>query len=266
MMLRWETLTEQVDFMGTVDVNGTFLQIIQVGSLLTQDVIGLEPIAGVQWDATEHLKLGLNVRGPRLSLVNSGEESNRITVADALVGLLAADTSLSKVSNTPVSLVRWGRYYAGMAYDWDENSVSFDADFSGKLINDDAGVRRKLQWNARLGYSRELSKVVTAGAGVFTDRGVDEIGDHTPWVPGTNFYGGTLGMQLSNEHLLAESEDADSIVFSSVFALRYAFANTKTDSLVVDPLEPDAVEMMDVQQTDLTVHEIGLYIGSGLHF
>jgi hypothetical protein len=259
-------LTEQVDFMGTVDLDGDFVQVVQVGSLLTQDVIGVEPVAGVQWDATKNLTLGINVRGPRLSLINTGEQSNRITVADQFTGLLAADTQLEDVSNTPVSIVRWGRYYAGLAYEWDVHSVSFDADFQGKLVNDDAGVRRKLQWNARVGYSRELSKVMTAGVGLFTDRGVDEMGDHSLLVPGSNFYGGTLGMQLSNEHLLAESEEADSIVFSSVFALRYAFANTKTEALVVDASEVDPLDMLDIQQTDLTVHEIGLYVGSGLHF
>jgi opacity protein-like surface antigen len=266
LMLRWESLTEQLDFMGTVDLNGDFVQIVQVGTLLTQNVIGVEPVAGLQWDATENLTVGVNVRGPRVSVVNSGEQSNRVTVADQFTGLLAADTELEDVSKTPVSIVRWGRYYAGLAYDWDVNSLSFDADFQGKLVNDDAGVRRKLQWNARIGYSRELSKVVTAGCGMFTDRGVDEMGDHSLFVPGTNFYGGTLGMQLSNEHLLAESEDADTIVFSSVFALRYAFANTETEALVLDASQVEPLDMLQIARTDLTVHEIGLYVGSGLHF
>jgi hypothetical protein len=71
---------------------------------------------------------------------------------------------------------------------------------------------------------------------------------------------------LSNEHLLAESEDADTIVFSSVFALRYAFANTETEALVLDASQVEPLDMLQIARTDLTVHEIGLYVGSGLHF
>lgn len=266
LMARWESITEQVDFLGTVSFDGDVLQAIQVGQLLTQDIIGVEPIAGVQWEVNSQLTLGLSLKGPRLSLINSGETSNRVLVADLFQQYIAAETRPEDVSSTPVTLVRWGRYYAGGAYRWGDNLVSLDADIQPKLIHVDAGVKRKLQGNARLGYSRDLSRVTTVGVGLFSDRRADDVLEHSLIRAGGDFYGGTVGVRFSNEHLLAESEQAKSIVFSSVFALRYAFAKAETESLIVDATQTDAVDLFGSGSADLTVHELALYVGSGLNF
>jgi len=50
-----------------------------------------------------------------------------------------------------------------------------------------------------------------------------------------HFYGGTLGMQLGNEHRLAPGEAAQSLIFSTVFALRYAFSSGTVGRVVTDP-------------------------------
>ncbi len=80
-------------------------------------------------------------------------------------------------------------------------------------------------------------------------------------------YGGSLGVEISNEHLLAESEPVSSIVFSTVFALRYAFSNADFGRAVV---VPDPVlsggDPFVYAHGSLRTHEIGLFVGTTLLF
>jgi hypothetical protein len=66
---------------------------------------------------------------------------------------------------------------------------------------------------------------------------------------------------------LAEGEPVDSLLFSTVFALRYAISNSDFGSAVV---VPEAVlsggDPFVLAHGSLRIHEIGLYVGSGLHF
>jgi len=102
------------------------------------------------------------------------------------------------------------------------------------------------------------------GVGLFTDR-ASYVLDGQPDNGVGDFYGATLGLELSNEHWLAAEERAESLVFRSVFALRYAFSDGHMDDFVFDPnVEPEAAT--GAASGAFFAHEIGLYVGGGLEF
>jgi ABC-type arginine/histidine transport system permease subunit len=73
-------------------------------------------------------------------------------------------------------------------------------------------------------------------------------------------------VQVSNEHLLAKTERASSLVFTSVLALRYAFARARVDSLTLHLAEADPLVNLTFDSTPLLVHELALYVGGGFMF
>jgi hypothetical protein len=108
--------------------------------------------------------------------------------------------------------------------------------------------------------------------GVFTDRASDA--KKWEFVSGRgDFYGATLGVELSNEHLLAPTEPVNSLVFTTVFAIRYAYSDGSFGRTIVDASLIGTGEVTGAKdaafvskQGSLYVHEIGLYVGSGLRF
>ena len=109
-----------------------------------------------------------------------------------------------------------------------------------------------------------LSPALSLGVGLFSDRSAEA--KSYDFVDGTgDFYGGTVGLELSNAHMLAPEERAKSLVFTSVFALRYAFASGDFGRIVADPEQIHDSPFQAVKGS-IQIHEIGLYVGGGLHF
>lgn len=267
-LVRWDSLTESIDISATTFEDGAPRQIIDIGNLRTRDVLGIEPIAGVQWDATEHLQLGVNVRGPRLSLFDQGKDTSRVAAAANVAGepVLAAEVINEDPGASTVRWVRLGRYYAGGAYRWNALLISVEGDLQPGHVDKKTGAERNLVWNARVGCSYDVSKIATLGLGLFTDRAATDTQEATLVSKGANFLGASVGLQLTNEHLLAASERYEHVVFSSVFALRYAHANAQTSAVLLDASQPDPGLTLRTVDTTLSVHELAFYLGSGFHF
>jgi hypothetical protein len=132
------------------------------------------------------------------------------------------------------------------------------------IIHGLAGIDRNTLVNARIGLYHTISPAFALGFGLFTDRSGQPVSWQVVSVQG-DFYGATAGIEYSNEHALAANERASSLVFSSVFALRYAYSPGKFGTLVVDPGQLTQMPFSS-QPGALTVHELGLYVGSGLRF
>jgi hypothetical protein len=71
--------------------------------------------------------------------------------------------------------------------------------------------------------------------------------------------------RLSSAHRLARDEPVDSLVFSSVFAVRYAFSDGTVNGLLGDP-DASGSDWFSTREVSLRVHDLGLYVGSGLRF
>jgi hypothetical protein len=108
-----------------------------------------------------------------------------------------------------------------------------------------------------------LSEHVALGFGVFSDR-TPRSRKVEPGEAEGDFYGATAGIELGNKHMLAEAEDTDSLIFSTVFALRYAYSAATVGRIVADP--DDFGNPLIPERGRLTAHELGLFVGSGLQF
>ncbi|HMI89983.1 MAG TPA: hypothetical protein VK509_01410, partial [Polyangiales bacterium] len=145
-----------------------------------------------------------------------------------------------------------------------DSRVCIEADLQPGLRDDEQEVRRTALINARLGVYHVLAPGLALGAGLFTDRSPDVL-DASPGSSSSDFYGATVGLELSNEHWLATHERTSSLIFSSVFALRYAYSRGEMTRFLVDPEDPASL-LTASSLGELIAHELGLYVGSGLKF
>lgn len=267
-LLRWDSLTESVTVFGMVRDGDAARHTVQVGQLRTQDLFGVEPTAGVQWDVTPRLTLGLNVRGPRLGLHNQGTTSSQTSLGTTVTtpAMLDAASETDGVASAAMSWLRLGRYYGGASYRWNAVKLNVEGDIQPGWSNPGASIARHFTWNARVGATYDATKAVTLGVGLFTDRAATDETEGSLVGQRTDFYGGSVGVRFSNEHLLAASEPVDSLIFTTVFALRYAHANSTSEAMIVDPSQDDILELLDVNETALDINELAFYVGGGLAF
>jgi hypothetical protein len=227
---------------------------------------GMELVTGFQFELSPKFRLALTARSARVLLHQRSEYtqaygSARASAEGASILAFMAQPSHGR---TGFDVVRAGRAGVGLAYlprpgDW----VSVELDVQPGVRAESAAVDRRPVVNARLGGYHRMSELVALGAGLFTDRAPDRGSGDLVNGHG-DFYGATLGIELSNEHRLARGERAQSLVLSSTFALRYAFSNGTLNGLLVNP-DP-AVAEYGASPGRLVVHELGLYVGGGLGF
>lgn len=155
------------------------------------------------------------------------------------------------------------RVWLGVALTLDRFWLSAEVDLQHPLDNPTVGVERDFVWNARVGAHYEVDESVRVGAGLFTDNRtrtrIRYLGEEN-----MDYYGGTLGLELRTPHRLGEGEDADSLIFSSTFALRYAVGVGEVVGLSLDPTVGELASPDPLLAS--TVHEISLHIGSALFF
>jgi hypothetical protein len=229
----------------------------------TQTRLSAELGLGLQAEPIPGLIVALSLRSPQLLLRAS---------SDALRNQLAGsqdDDRLESQARQPrthsgLGLWRSGRAGLGLAYRYARGHVSAELDVQPPLHRPSLGLARETLVNARLGLYHTLSPAFALGFGVFTDRASQAVSWQVVSVRG-DYYGVTAGLEYTNPHLLAASERASSIEFTSVVALRYAYSAGDFGTLLVDAAKlPD--QAFESRRGRLTVHELGLYVGSGLRF
>jgi hypothetical protein len=227
----------------------------------TQSRLTLELGLGMQLDLGDHLRIGVSLRSPQLLLDLSTD--SLVNIASGSMGTLS---SRPRHAETSAGFVLWRAGRAGLAlsYRYARGHISAELDVQPPLRNTTLGLDRNTLVNARIGLYHTISPAFALGFGLFTDRSSQPVSWQVVSVQG-DFYGATAGIEYSNEHALAPSERASSLVFSTVFALRYAYSRGKFGTLVVDPEQLTQMPFSS-RPGELTVHELGLYVGSGLRF
>jgi hypothetical protein len=226
----------------------------------------LELGLGMQLELGEHVRVGVSLRSPQLLLGSASDNLVNITSAsldDNRMGQLSSQPRHTQTS-AGLDISRSGRAGLALSYHYAGGHISAEIDIQPPLHRSRLNIDRDTLVNARLGVYHSVSSAFALGFGLFSDRSSQPVSWQVVSVRG-DFYGATAGIEYSNEHLLAAGERASSLVFNSVFALRYAYSPGKFGTLLVDP-EKLGQAPFGSKPGVLTVHELGLYVGSGLRF
>ena len=265
----YQAQAQSVALFGAVGPEDATERLLSITSLMTSTRIGLELALGLQLDLGPRVQVGVSVRSPRLQLYRSVDA---VLSGGMGVAVDGEPPSLNgTIGNEPedglsqLGMLRAGRYGLSLSYLYRRDSrVCIEADVQPALRVDAQAVRRTTVINARLGVYHALARGLGLGAGLFTDRSPDVLNGE-PGNGNGDFYGATLGLELSNEHWLARSEASSSLIFSSVFALRYAFSHGEMRRFLVDPEDPPSLLGRSLPGR-LIAHELGLFVGAGLKF
>jgi hypothetical protein len=259
--------TQSVALFGAIEGDGQ-TEIVRSGTTFaTQTYLSLESGLGLQIDVTPELTWGVSFRTPRMLIYRDTDLTlQESSASGGSTPSVFAHTDRPRQVGAKLDFLRAGRAGFALAYHLGRGWVAGEFDVQPAIRRPDVDVDRKAVANARLGIYQPILPSIALGAGLFTDRSPDAVG----WSllsGGGDFYGGTVGVEISNEHQLAPSEAVSSLTFSTVFALRYAFSNSDFGRAVGNPDTITAAGgPLQTAHGTLRIHEVALYVGSGLHF
>lgn len=258
--------TASASLFGSVSPGGETRGSSAINTVDVTSRFSLQLALGAQWQLTEAVTIGATLRTPDMQLHSRDDNNFNISVTSLVdpgqprFGAMARE----EVESIGVELQKAGRGALSFNYSYGAGRITAEADLQPGLHRPRLGVDRKAVWNARLGWYHSLSSALAFGVGAFTDRRPDA----QPYrlIDGTgDCYGGTAGVELNNEHLLAPTERASSLVFKSVFALRYAHCGGDFGRIAGNP-DGIADDPFQTQKGSIVIHELSLYVGGGLGF
>lgn len=229
--------------------------------------VALEAGAGVQWQPTERLRVGLAIRSPGVQVLEAWRSldlTGTATVDETGAPLDDFQTFDDSELRAHTDVISPLRVRLGVGWGDPGSWVSLEGDVQSGVESRLAS--RRAVWNVRVGGRLEVSPHVALGMGLFTDRASDhpvaEFGDSR-----IDFYGGTAGVELSTSHPLerARPERARDLVVSTTIAVRYALGVGEAGGLLFDP-SADGDFSAESVPIDATVHEASLHLGSSLTF
>lgn len=256
-----QTLLFGYDARGPMDQsqgNGAF---IQQGE---GERFGFNVFVGAQWQLAPEWGLGLVVRTPLIQIYESVEQ--RLFLLDAAIapdGSARVETTFLPMRQSGFEASVAFNFAFTLAFAWTPDDTSFlSLELDLKPGSKDDEIEREFVWNLRLGGVFPLSDTFRFGAGVFTDNSWEP--DPTEaWVDQVDFYGLATGIYFETPIALRDN-DASSLIFTSTIGLRYALGLGTTLRARATPFgidtDPGRVAI------DLTFHELGIHVGSGLRF
>ncbi len=224
--------------------------------------LGAELVGGIQWNPIEALHIGLSVVSPGVNFA-ARYRSVELGVAAGPEGIdfgASDDGDLAP----QVGLVSPARVRLGVAYAFTGGWISLEGDVQHPLSSPDLGIDRRLVLAARLGTRFHVDDDVSLGFGLFTDMSPDPPPSRFGATQ-IDFFGGTAGLEINNDHRLGEGEDASTMRFSTTIAVRYAVGIGTIGGLRFDSATPDT-DAVAVSPVGTTVHEVSLHVGSALYF
>ncbi|MET0387566.1 MAG: hypothetical protein ABW321_16475 [Polyangiales bacterium] len=257
----YTSTTASAALFGAVSPNGDTLASSAITSVATYSRLSVQIGLGAQWQVSDVFTLGVNVRTPEVQLYYSENNNYNISVTSLVDEPRFGAMATEEIISGSFELLRMGRAGVSASYAYAAGTITAEVDFQPGLHREKVDVNRQAVVNARLGWFHSVSPSVAFGLGLFTDRRTDAE-RYSLIDGGGDFYGATLGIQLDNEHQLAPGERASSLVFNSVFALRYAYGAGDFGRILADPTLV-AENPFLIDKGRIHEHELGLYVGGG---
>lgn len=228
--------------------------------------LGVQVALGAQLDLGPDWTLGAVLRTPVVQLWRSLEVGSLSTLgAIDQAGTPTVDLTFDgvdeagfdvRLSQPPMLTLAVGwRIGAGAA-------MSAEVDLETGLEDKEESIDNAMSWNARFGGWFAVGPVTTLGFGLFTDRSAEptprEFGDQR-----VDFWGVSLGLERRTVIATDKTDDPEGLVLVSTIAVRYAIGFGQAGGAVIDLFSGGPERELTV---DVTHHELGLHIGSGLLF
>jgi hypothetical protein len=212
--------------------------------------------AGVQWQPSPELAVGLSVYAPNIIV------ANRIDVGAAFSGPVGSDPDHRNFETVQGTRRNQGRVLGGapglrlgVAYRYGYSWVALDGTLNLPLQADFPAAPRRTGFNLRAGVSHELTPSIRLGAGLFTDRNLSRA-------DGIDYYGMTFGFSNTRRYDL---RDGRVVGFVTSISGRYAFGRGNVDGTEVPSLRAQTPVFLD-HPTPAVSQELSVSIGSGVSF
>jgi long-subunit fatty acid transport protein len=161
---------------------------LEQGALLDVSIRGEDTmlatraVVGLQWDATESLRLALVLRSPVVRVTGWGQATRVTSVAVLLPGTPPDQRGQAQVMElvepgSGLSIVDVGRIYGGTAWTRGPWSVRLDGDWGPELVRVIASLRST--WNVRVGALYQVDPDLCVGAGLYRDAARGKASDGT---------------------------------------------------------------------------------------
>lgn len=239
-------------------------QLVARGGIRRIRSFGAELGAGAQWEPHPGVLLAFTARSPGLEVatqVRSTTTEVRASLSDVEPDELDFLPDDTEAIAPGIAMLTPGHFALAFAHRFSRGWVAGEIDVQPPL-EVDAVLRRRLVWNVRVGGSYRVDDRFTVGFGAFTDHSdrspIAELGQTR-----VDFYGVTVGLEYRTRHDLGAAEQGKSLIFSTTFALRYAYGSGEVGGLLFDPTRGTQRDTVAIRTH---IHEAGLHVGSAVYF
>ncbi len=214
---------------------------------------GLGGILGVQWTISRRIAAGLALEPPLVGVFGSTRSENATFVSRTVAGQEAMVTDSQSSTTDGAAGDAIGRFVGrlGVAYlaDWGWLSAQVDYRPTAPSVA-----------NVRAGAIYQLSPTLRIGAGAFTDFDTSAPTAALRF----DFVGGTSGVLWRKPLPLQAAKRP--LVLATTLALRYAYGWGQASAIGANPTTDDSTQFVTVTSSPGTIHEISVYIGSGVDY
>ncbi len=191
-------------------------------------------IVGLQWDATEQLRLALVLRSPAVQVAAWGQATRVTSVAALLPGFAPQQAQLLEQADVSggVSIVEVGRIYGGGAWSRGPWSLRLEGDWGPGLIR--ALASEGASWNVRAGALYQWDADTCIGAGLFREGARMKASDGALAL---DFYGISGGVDFRPVKVVQALGGGDSWDMITGFAVRLAFGVGQGPGMTVVPFD-----------------------------
>lgn len=244
---------------------------------------GAEIVGGLQWSPGRGWDLGLTFRTPSWLLGAWDSVDATYLSSRALASGGGAVRYTSHTSRAYAEMVQHVRIGLGVAKHLRRGWIALEGYLTPPLQNPSWEIDRTLVWNVRIGGRVDISEKFSIGGGLFTDRrGGKQPKSFAEWHP--DFYGAVLGGEYRKVILLggepgpasapgeASADQAPRpvrkarpLTMATVLALRYSLGYGPFGTPDIDP-QGNRLNDLPILPTGGYQHEIGIHLGSGVHY
>jgi len=191
-------------------------------------------VVGLQWDATDALRLALVLRSPVVQVASLGNLSRVTSVAALLPGFAPQQAQLLEITEPTggLSVIDVGRIYAGGAWSRGPWSIRLEADWGPGLVRVLATERPS--WNARAGGLYEWDPDLSVGAGLFREGARTKASDGTLAL---DTYGLSGGINMRPAKVVQALGGGDTWDLLTGIAVRVAYGTGLGPGMTVVPFD-----------------------------